>query len=178
MSVEVQSRTLRTVRIWVIATIVCLVAAIALGQERKIVVGPRNAPLAQGARALTEGDAEEGVRLTLIGLRQAVGRQERVIGACNLCAGYIMQRRFSEALKACDTALEENETYWRARANRALIHTLEGRYDAADRDLELVEKAAPQANAVKAVRALLTEMQNPAMPLIIIDDRRDDDDEG
>lgn len=160
----------------VLVVLVCLVTAAGQAQERKIVVGPRNAELAEGADALRAGDADEGVSLTLVGLQHAVGRREYLIGTSNLCAGYILQERYAEALKECNRALDEDENFWRARTNRALIYVLQGEYGEAESDLEIVEKVVPQAHTVKAVRALLEDLLHPVEPIITIDDRREMDD--
>ena len=40
--------------------------------DSRTVLGPRNPHLADGAQALLEGDAEKGVRLTLLGLAAAI----------------------------------------------------------------------------------------------------------
>jgi len=168
---------LRQHRSAVLLVFMCLFAMALQAQERKIVVGPRNAELAEGAHALRDGDAEEGIRLTMVGLQHSVGRTEYLIGTSNLCAGYIMQRRYAEALEECNRALEEDDNYWRARSNRALVYALQGRYEEANRDLELVEKTVPQAQTVKAVRALLEDLLHPVEPVITIDDRRDTDED-
>lgn len=172
-----QVKMLRKVFSVVLVVVVCLLTATGQAQERKIVVGPRNAELAQGADALLSGDAEEGVELTEVGLRHAVGNKEFLIGTSNLCAGYILQQRYVEALEECNRALAENEHYWRARTNRALIYALQGRYPEAIEDLEIVEGIAPQARTVRGVRALLEDLMNPVEPLITIDDRRETEDE-
>jgi len=166
---------------WKLAVVagVSLCASLALAQERKIVVGPRNAELAEGAHALLDGEGEEGVRLTLAGLRHAVGRQERLTGTSNLCAGYILLERYNDALEECNSVLAEDESHWRARTNRALIYVLVGRYDAANADLDRVEQIAPQARTVIGVRELLRDRLNPVEPIVIIDERREagDDEE-
>ena len=55
-------------------------------QNPTTVIGPRNVPLAEGAKALIADDAEEGVRLTLEGLKIAHGRREEEAALSNLCA--------------------------------------------------------------------------------------------
>jgi tetratricopeptide (TPR) repeat protein len=142
--------------------------------ERKIVVGPANVDLADGAKALLAGDAREGVRLTRQGLEHASNRTERLTGLSNLCGGYVLLEQFDAALEQCDLALTEDRNYWRAYANRALIHVLTGRYDAAEADLSQAEKLAPGARTVIAVRALLRDRRNPVAPEIVIDDQRAD----
>jgi len=48
--------------------VACLTISSAVAQESKTVIGPSNPDLHDGANALLAGDAEEGVRLTLLGL--------------------------------------------------------------------------------------------------------------
>ena len=71
-------------------------AAMAGGQAGRgeVAVGPtKNTHLQDGAGALEAGNAEDGIELTLAGLRQARTPQERRTGLTNLCAGYLMARR-------------------------------------------------------------------------------------
>jgi len=151
---------------------ICLCLTLAQAQEHKIVVGVRNIDLLEGADALLAGDAEEGVRRTLIGLRYAADRDDRLTGTSNLCAGYILLERYDEALEQCNIVLSEDDDHWRALANRALIYVLKGRYDVADEDLGRAEELAPNVRTIKNVRELLRDRLNPVEPVIIIDDRR------
>ena len=50
--------------------------------------------LAEGARALQLRQFEEGVRLTLQGLKLEVSRRQRASGLSNLCAGYAALQRY------------------------------------------------------------------------------------
>ncbi len=146
--------------------------------DPRTVLGPRNPPLHDGAQELLDGNAEEGVRLTLLGLEQALGRRERQAALSNLCAGYLLLERYDEALAYCDRAIEENENNWRALSNRALIYVYTGRYDEARVDLDRGEAVAPNARSLKEVRGILLDETDPVVPNITIDDRRVTDDEG
>ena len=90
--------------------------------DSRTVLGQRNAKLADGAQALRDGDAEEGIRLTLLGLAAAQGRRERQAALGNLCAGYLLLRQFDEAIDYCDQALEESDRNWRVYNNRSLVY--------------------------------------------------------
>jgi len=160
---------------WPVATIgiVCLCLASASAQQNKTVIGPSNPDLADGADALLAGDAEEGVRLTLRGLKSGASRADRLAGMSNLCAGYAMLKQYDEALKYCDQVLAENDSHWRAWSNRALVLVLTGRYEAAERDLQHAEELAPGVRSVQTVRAMLQDRVDPVAPTVIIDDRRD-----
>ena len=54
--------------------------------ESKAVIGPSIPELQDGANALLAGNAEEGVRFTLIGLKHAASRRDPQTARSNLCA--------------------------------------------------------------------------------------------
>ncbi len=145
----------------------------------KTVLGPRNPSLVDGANALLAGDAEEGIRLTRLGLDVAVGQRERQAGLGNICAGYVLLDRYDEALEYCNQALAEYDRNWRALCNRALIYIKKGRFEEAARDLERGEEIAPNARALKEVRGMYLDATDPVNANITIDDRRktENDDE-
>ncbi|NJN48127.1 MAG: hypothetical protein HC808_18460 [Candidatus Competibacteraceae bacterium] len=146
-------------------------------QESKTVIGPSNLPLYEGAQALLAGDANEGIRLTLIGLQQARDAKERETAKANLCAGYSLLEEYSIALRYCDEVLQENAGNWRTLSNRALIYVRLDRYAEADADLKRGEAISPQANTLQAVRRIWLDATNPVTPVITIDDRRSSADE-
>ena len=156
-----------------IAVLLLLVAQFVLAQENRTILGPSNVPLQDGANALRAGDAEEGVRLTLIGLTQAKNSRERITAHSNLCAGYALLGRYEVGLKYCNEALAENDQHWRARSNRALIYVKLRRFAEADEDLQVGEKLAPNSNTLQAVRKMYLDATNPVAPSVVIDDRRD-----
>ena len=157
----------------------CLVCLCATAQQNTTVLGPSNLDLYHGANALLAGDAEEGVRLTLIGLRYEHGGRDRLTGLSNLCAGYIMLEQLETALTYCDQVLEQNDDYWRAYSNRALAYIKLGRFEEAEQDLQKAEALAENARTVKIVRSMLLDATDPVAPQVVIDDRRQpmDDDE-
>jgi len=152
----------------------CLMNTITLAQESesKTVIGPRNPELYEGANALLAGNAEEGVRLTLLGLKYASNPRDRVAGMSNLCAGYIMLEQLETALPFCDQVLGENDRHWRTYSNRALAYVKLKRYEEAEQDLQKAEELAGNARTVKIVRSMLLDATDPVAPQIIIDDRR------
>jgi tetratricopeptide (TPR) repeat protein len=167
-----------TQRLWrAVVVCLCLVAGHGLAQEGKTVIGPTNEDLAAGANALLAGDAEEGVRRTLLGLNYASSAKDRVAGMSNLCAGYALLKQPEEALRWCDEALEIRDTHWRALSNRALVLIQLGRFEEAERDLLKAEKIAPNARTVKTVRSMLLDETDPVAPTVVIDDRRQDADD-
>ena len=150
----------------------CADAAAQDDRQARTVIGPSNIDLADGAQALTEGDAEEGVRLTRRGLQSAANDRERVAGYSNLCAGLIMLERPGEALDACDSALAIDDGHWRSYSNRALANLRMARYEAAGRDIASAEAISPNARSVRVVKSMLLDATDPVRPSIVIDDRR------
>jgi tetratricopeptide (TPR) repeat protein len=157
----------------------CLAAVVAQGQESKTILGPTNPDLYYGAEALLAGDGEEGVRLTLLGVKHAANSRDRITGLSNLCAGFIMLEQYEIGLSYCDQVLAENDKHWRSYSNRALAYLKLGRLEETEADLQKAEAIAPNARTVKVVRSMLLDATNPVAPLIVIDDRRQaaDDDE-
>ncbi len=115
----------------------------------KTVVGPNNPLLAEGAAALEAGRIEAGIQLTLEGLKVAATAQENAAGHSNACAGYVLLKRWPEALAQCNAALELDKSNWRTYNNRASIYVEKGLYDLAMRDLEAGFALAPGAPILK-----------------------------
>jgi tetratricopeptide (TPR) repeat protein len=144
----------------------------ALGQGNTTVLGPGNLPLHDGAKALKAGDAKEGVRLTMLGLSQAGTSRERQTAKSNLCAGYVLLENYTTALAYCDEVLEENDKYWRAYSNRALVYIKLRRFDEAAQDLIKGEAISPRSSTLQAVRKMYLDATDPVAPVIVIDDRQ------
>jgi len=163
-----------------VAVCFCVMFTSSSAQESqsKTVIGPSNLDLYNGANALLAGDGEEGVRLTLIGLRHASNSSERQTGMSNLCAGYILLEQLDEAISYCDKVIEHSDRNWRAFSNRALAYIKLGRYDEAELDLQKAEALTSNSRKVKIVRSMLLDATDPVAPHIVIDDRQlsvDDD---
>ncbi len=144
----------------------------ATARQNTTILGPNNPDLYNGAQALLKGDASEGVRLTLLGLKYESAGRDRITGLSNLCAGYIMLGQLEEGLKYCDEVLEQNDDYWRAYSNRALAYVKLGRLEEAEQDLQKAEAITNNARTVKIVRSMLLDATNPVAPQVVIDDRR------
>lgn len=156
-----------------IAAGLCLLATSVLGQaNNKTVIGPSNRPLYDGAQALLAGDGKEGVRLTLLGLSRSSGSRERRTAKSNLCAGYVLLEDYATALAYCDEVLLEDDKYWRAYSNRALVYLKLRRFDDAEQDLIKGEAISRNSKKLKAVRKMYRDATNPVAPSIVIDDRR------
>lgn len=139
-------------------------------QVNKTVIGPTNAELADGANELLAGNAKEGVRLSLLGLNRAIGRDDKVAGLSNICVGYIMLDELDKALVYCDRALALDDSHWRALCNRALAYIKLKRYDEAEADIERGMVIAPDSSKLKTVRRLLLDATHPVEQNVIIDD--------
>lgn len=157
---------------FLVAVCLCLTIANTVAQESKTVIGPSNPDLHAGANALLAGDAEEGVRLTLLGLKYESSSRDRLTAMSNLCAGYIMLEEFETGLSYCNQVLEKNDRHWRAYSNRALAYVKLERYEEAEQDLQQAESLAINARTVKIVRSMLLDATDPVAPHIVIDERR------
>src|SRR4051812_23838510 len=115
----------------------------------RTVVGPNNSLLSEGAAALEAGRIEEGIRLTLEGLKVATSAQENAAGHSNACAGYVLLKRWTDALAQCNAALELDKSNWRTYNNRASIYVEKGLFDLAMRDLEAGFALAPGAPTLR-----------------------------
>lgn len=149
-----------------------LLIPISSSEESKVVIGPRNPDLTEGAQELLAGNAETGVKLTLRGLEVAQGKREKEAALSNLCAGYIMIDDLDSALTYCDMLLAENDRHWRGRNNRALIYVMRAEYDKAEEDLAIGQEVNPNARTLKVVKGMLLDKTHPVESNIIIDDRR------
>jgi len=109
------------------------------------VIGLVNPLLAEGAQALEGGDAAEGVRLTLEGLKHPSPVHDLAAGHSNLCAGYVLLQRYDDALAECDLSLSLDQNNWRAYNNRAAVFAAQGLYELAVRDIESGLKIAPDS---------------------------------
>ena len=112
------------------------------------IVGPSNPQLAEGATALNEGRTEEGIRLTLEGLRQPTNRKDKAAGYSNLCAGYAMLRMWDEALQHCNTAIELDRHNWRSFNNRAAVYSGRSEFDLAVNDIRAGLEIAPNSRTL------------------------------
>jgi tetratricopeptide (TPR) repeat protein len=112
------------------------------------IVGPTNPQLADGATALDAGRVEEGIRLTLEGLKFPAESHDKAAGYSNLCAGYAMLKQWDEALQHCNTSLSIDPYNWRTFNNRAAVYVGKGQYDHAMTDLRAGLEIAPTSRTL------------------------------
>ena len=141
-------------------------------QNPTTVIGPRNVPLYEGAQALLAGDNETGIKLTMEGLEIAVGRREEEAALSNLCAGYVKQGNYEEALKYCNILLTRNDKNWRGYNNRAVVYIMQKQWERANQDLLKGEALNPGARTLKMARAMYMDAVHPVRPEVEIDDRK------
>lgn len=125
--------------------------------QSKTVIGPSNIYLHEGANALLVGDAEEGVRLTELGLKQAAGRREKKIGRANLCAGYLLLNQPETALEHCSWVLKRYPSHWRTYNNRALVYLRLLQFEASQADILKGQELNPRSKKLKEVQGLYLE---------------------
>ena len=146
--------------------------------DARTVLGPRNIYLYDGANALMAGDGEEGVRLTLLGLRNAQGTREEKSAHANLCAGYLLIDQLDTALLHCDWVLERDPRHWRTYNNRALVYLRLERYEESEADIRRGQELRPQSTKLKMVKGMYLDESKPVRPRVEIDDRRSTDEPG
>jgi tetratricopeptide (TPR) repeat protein len=124
-------------------------AAVAESPSNSTILGTTSELMANGAIALEQGRAEEGVRLTLAGIKASVDFHDIAAGHANLCAGYAMQKLWEEALFECNVSIEMDDSNWRAFNNRAAVFVAKGQYDKAIADVVTGLKIAPESAVLK-----------------------------
>jgi tetratricopeptide (TPR) repeat protein len=110
------------------------------------VIGPTNPQLSEGAAALDAGRVEEGIRLTLEGLKLPAEVRDKAAAYSNLCAGYAMLKKWDEALGYCNTSLSMDRNNWRTFNNRAAVYVGKGEYEHAMADLRAGLEIAPNSH--------------------------------
>ena len=111
-------------------------------------IGPINPALADGATALDAGRIEDGIRLTLDGLKGPADTHDKAAGYSNLCAGYAMLKQWDEALQHCNTSLALEKHNWRTFNNRAAVYVAKGQYEFALADLRAGLEIAPNSRTL------------------------------
>ena len=86
---------------------------------------------------------------------------------CRLC----LAGDYATALSYCNEVLEDDDRYWRAYSNRALVYIKLRRFDEALEDILKGEAISPQAKTLQAVRKMYLDATDPVAPSVIIDDR-------
>jgi tetratricopeptide (TPR) repeat protein len=124
------------------------------------VLGGGNTYLADGSLALQEGRIEEGIRLTLRGLKDVVANtREEAAAHSNLCGGYALLREWDSALTQCNAAIALDPANWQALNNRAAIYAGQGRFDLALEDLRTGLALDPKSSTLLKSMAVVEHNQ-------------------
>jgi tetratricopeptide (TPR) repeat protein len=121
----------------------------------KTIIAGSNSALLRGAAALKEGRAEEGIRLTLEGLKDGSTVQDRAVGHSNACAGYRMLKQWAEALAHCNAALALDMSNWQTYNNRAGIYIAQGLFALGLQDLRAALALAPKEKLLQESMRIL-----------------------
>lgn len=162
----------RTIFFFVSATLLLASHPAAPSEESKTVLGPENIYLYDGANALTAGNGEEGVRLTLLGLQFSKNNREEKIAHSNLCAGFLLINKPESALEHCNWVIERDEGHWRTYNNRALVYMRLERFAEAEEDIRKGQALRPHSRKLKIVKGMYLDETQPVTPRIEVDERR------
>ena len=154
-------RTVNACVTFLLGAILCAAQPALAQNSRSQSVFGADPNLSDGALALRLGDYEEGIRLTLAGLRSPAGKahsaRTRSSAHNNLCAGYVLAGKFPQALENCDEALRLKKNNWQAYSNRAVLHALTGRLQRAAEDIEQAKRINPDARRLIEAEQFLQE---------------------
>ena len=149
-------------RAWILLIgVACLCGSTGQAEEPGSIVYGVDPDLAAGADALEIGSYQEGIRLTLAGLSEAIRRKDRVGALSNLCAGYVGTREYEEALRYCNRALRLDPSDWHAYNNRGLANLGLGRYDEARHDVDKGLSLNPTSRDLHRVDGLVAKAAKP-----------------
>lgn len=163
---------MRDITMRLVLIVAVSLASTCWAQEPTFAIGSANPHLSKGAQALLGDRHEEGIRLTLLGLKTANNQKEEEIALSNLCAGYTNLGDYQTALKYCDMLLQRNDKLWRVYNSKALIYIYTKQYDRAEEQLIKGEALNPNAHSMKIARALFLDATQPVVPEIEVDDRQ------
>jgi tetratricopeptide (TPR) repeat protein len=138
-----------------IGLIALLAAQIAHSESTHTIGADPN--LSAGARALQMGNYAEGIRLTLQGLKLGSVPRHRASALNNLCAGYVANQQFAEAIRRCSEAIEIEGRNWRMYNNRALAYLGIGQVGLAARDAEKGLALNADGRTLIRVQAMIRE---------------------
>jgi len=112
------------------------------------IIGTTNVLLSQGAEELQNGHVDEGLRLTLEGLKEPGDVRDIAAGHANACAAYALLMQWDDALEHCNQAVALDNSNWRAFNNRAAIYVAKGLFDLAFQDINAGLELAPNSRTL------------------------------
>ncbi len=108
----------------------------------------------RGMNALKAGKLEEALKHLGRAARADIGTERLVPVLSNICAIEYARGNLDAAEQACDRAIGEDRTFWRAYVNRGNVHKARGDYEAARADYERAVGVDGNDLAVQALVSL------------------------
>jgi tetratricopeptide (TPR) repeat protein len=127
-----------------------------------LVLGSNNTLLTDGAAALEAGRFDEGIRLTLAGLKRPNNDADTAAAYANLCAGYAALKRWRKALPHCERSIGLDSGNWRALNNRAAVYSGLRDYDRAMADVAAALLLAPDSPILRKSMQVIIEHREAA----------------
>ena len=153
----------------------CLMAGVSWAQDEptpdsRMVFGGGNEYLTAGTEAMRVGLYDDGIRLTLIGLKGSISTLQRSAALSNLCAAHAAKREADRAIEYCTQSIEIDEHNWRAYSNRSYAYYLKGMDAQAHADLEIAASLSPNSHEIAQIRGMINERN--LRPSVIMEDHR------
>jgi tetratricopeptide (TPR) repeat protein len=122
----------------VIAATVAVVglSAGAGAQSTKTIYLGQDMNIERGMNALRSGDLDGALKHLRRAARADIGTERLVPVLSNICAIEYAQGNLDAAEEACDRAIGEDRSFWRAYVNRGNVYKARGDYTAAKADYE------------------------------------------
>lgn len=109
-------------------------------------------------KLLNEGKTKDAVRLArrfidTLSMNQRSGRTSNLFydGYNALCISLTSDKQFSEAMKACDAAIEHSPNRWQAINSRGSLNYISGNFNDALRDYQKAYEMSPDVNRIKKI---------------------------
>lgn len=109
-------------------------------------------------RLINEGKTADAVRLARRYIdshasNERAGRTSRYIydGYNALCISLTSNKQFSDAMAACDTAIEHSPNRWQAINSRGSLNYISGNFDDALRDYQKAYEMSPNVDSIKKI---------------------------
>lgn len=118
-----------------------------------------NPQLADGAAAMTSGDWQRGIELTLIGLSATISRDDQAAALANLCAAHAALKQYRKALEFCNQSLAILDTNWRTWQNRAACNLGLGNIEESLRDVQRGLQINPDSDALQKTLAIARDYE-------------------
>lgn len=141
------------------------------GDVGNVIVVGAGRYLSAGEAAIRAGRYDDGIRLTLLGLKHdSPSIPNRAAGLANLCAAHVAKEEPDPAIAYCTESLGLNSRNWRAFSNRAHAYVLKDMFAEAKFDNDAAAAIAPNADHVRMIRELLNEIG--LQPQIIVEEHQ------